>query len=141
MLSRVLNLEKSSRNIDYIDVPSDAWYNENLKDAKNSNLLKGSYQVNFYPNEPIKREDMANILVNAYFYYTNTDESNIYITQNVRFNDEGNIVQSLRNKVKISNSLGLILGDDLGNFNPQDGATRAEASAVIKRLLKLLELM
>ena len=141
LLSRILNLEKSSENIDYIDVPFTAWYNENLKDAKNSNLLKGSYDNYFYPNEPIKRENMANILVNAYFYYTNTDESNIYITQNVRFNDEGNILQSLRNKVKISNSLGLILGDDLGNFNPKEGATRAEASAVIKRLLKLLELM
>ncbi|MEA1975071.1 MAG: S-layer homology domain-containing protein, partial [Bacillota bacterium] len=141
LLSRVLNLEKSFENVDYIDVPSTAWYNENLKDAKNSNLLKGSYESYFYPNEPIKRENMANILVNAYFYHTNTDESNIYITQNIRFNDEGNILQSLRNKVKISNSLGLILGDDLGNFNPQDGATRAEVSAVIKRLLKLLELM
>ena len=65
----------------------------------------------------------------------------MFITKEVKFNDEGIISQFLRNKVRISNGLGLILGDDLNNFNPNNGATRAEASTVIKRLLKLLELM
>ncbi len=84
---------------------------------------------------------MANILVNAYFYYTNTNASDIYISQEVRFLDEGSISNAMRYQVRISNALGLINGDDLGYFYPSDGATRAEATAVIKRLLKLLELM
>jgi len=134
-------LEKSDKNSDFDDVPLNAWYLENLDSAKSSNLLMGSYHKNFFPNDPIKREDMANILVNSYFYYTGLSESDVFITQEVKFNDEGSISQFLRNKVRISNGLGLILGDELNNFNPSSGATRAEASTVIKRLLKLLELM
>ncbi|MDM8534264.1 cadherin-like beta sandwich domain-containing protein, partial [Clostridiaceae bacterium HSG29] len=141
LLSRIFNLENSPNSAHFMDVPYDAWYKKNLSNAKNARMLIDSYEYYFYPDDPIKREDMANILVNSYFYYTNSDESDIFITQNVRFNDEGAILQKLKNKVAISNALGLINGDDLGNFNPENGATRAEASAVIKRLLKLLELM
>jgi hypothetical protein len=141
LLARVLNLKESSESIEYEDVIGDEWYIDNLRNAKNSELLDGSYEEKFYPNDPIKRENMANILVNAYFYYTNTNASDIYISQEVRFLDEGSISNAMRYQVRISNALGLINGDDLGYFYPSDGATRAEATAVIKRLLKLLELM
>lgn len=141
LLSRIFNLENAPNSAHFMDVPYDAWYKKNLNNASNANMLIDSYEYYFNPNDPIKREDMANILVNSYFYYTDSDESDIFITQHVRFNDEGAILQKLKNKVAISNALGLINGDDLGNFNPQNGATRAEASTVIKRLLKFLELM
>jgi len=141
LISRILSLEDSDCELKYLDVKDGAWYEQCVKNAYKAGLLGDAYSFYLDPNRPIKREVMADIVVKAYFYYTGQEPGDIMTTQEVNFNDEGAISYFFRSNVRLANSLGVITGDELGNFNPKNGATRAEASTVIKRLLKALELM
>jgi len=41
--------------------------------------------------------------------------------------------------IKKANEAGIMIGDDLGNFRPNDHLTRAEAAAIVCRLLDMIE--
>jgi hypothetical protein len=78
---------------------------------------------------------MAVMMVNAYLHATGKKLSDIAITQEVKYADEGSISDWARSYVRIASGLGLLNGSDGGNFAPADNTSRAQAAVAIYRLL------
>ena len=87
---------------------------------------------NFRPSDYITREEMCQMLVKGYEYEKGTIEAG----EKANFTDESAIGDF--ESVSKAYSLGLMLGRDDGSFGPQNGATRAEAAAVIARFNSLM---
>ena len=85
--------------------------------------------------KPIKREEMASIVVKAIVKEEFEADSNLldYILHDI--NDYGNITDKYKHSVLSSYAFGVITGYD-GYFRPQGTATRAEASTILTRYLE-----
>ncbi len=141
LLVKILDLPDYEGTVSYTNIEEDEWYTSFVKKAIGADLLINTYPVNFDPNEPIKREEMASLLMATYFYYTQEDPGKMLVTAVEFAEDEGEVSPHFRDVVRMAYQLQLITGDDKNHFNPKNGATRAEAAVVIKKLLKLMELL
>lgn len=137
LLSRIVALPDKATNLPYQDIDTKAWYMTTLKNAYANGLLKNAYSNQLQPNEPIKREVMAKLLVNAYAKATGLDSSQMLIKEEITFKDAQGINTSFKRDVTLAYQLGLIKGTPDGFYHPQDGATRAEAMTVLDRLINL----
>ena len=141
LLTKVLNLEKAKTTAQFINISEEDWYAPFFDNAAEAGLLINTYSINFKPNEPIKREEMASLLIDAYSYYLKQDKAEL-VKAHDEFSADASLVSShFVDSVKSTYELQLIVGDTQNNFNPQAGATRAEAAVVIRKLLILLELL
>jgi len=57
------------------------------------------------------------------------------------FKDNENIDNYAKESIALCADAKIIIGRDTGDFDPNSNATRAEASAIIERMLKHLEFM
>lgn len=132
MLVRAVSLPTSGTYTQYYrDVTSKNWSYPYISAAKKSGLLSvfgGSY---FYPYKTITREEMAVIAEKTLssIQPAGTGLSFKDIPSNYKYKDS---------IMKIS-ALGIINGLPDGNFNPKGNATRAQAAAIISRILKVRE--
>jgi len=106
------------------DVEESSWYAGEVKKAIAAGVIGTD---NFRPTDKITREEMCQMLVKGYEYAKGTIEKG----ETASFSDISSIVDI--DAVSKAYSLGLMQGRDDGSFGPKDGATRAEAAAVIAR--------
>jgi hypothetical protein len=116
------------------DVKPEHWYYKNVMIAKNVGIVSGIGSNLFYPNEPIKREDMAVILARA-----------MKISGNPLPNHDTSILDKYADKNAISDyailSLSILNGEKIINgksntiLAPKDYATRAEAAVMLYNIL------
>ena len=118
----------------FADVPTNAWYAPYVASAKHHGIVNGLSVVRFGVGEPITRQDMCKIL------YEMIKKMNLPQTgesESIAFNDAASIASYAQQPVQALVSLGIIQGDNLGNFNPQNNATRQEAAKLIYGMLAL----
>ena len=65
----------------------------------------------------------------------NVDIPNV---QNIEFNDAGSVADYAKDAVFKMAEAGVVNGDDLGNFNPQSFATRAETTKMLYGILNII---
>lgn len=116
------------------DVKPENWYYKNVMIAKNAGIVSGIGNNLFYPNEPIKREDMAVILARA-----------MKISGNPLPNHDTSVLDKYSDKSTISDyallSLSILNGEKIINgksntiLAPKDYATRAEAAVILYNIL------
>lgn len=106
------------------DVDASSWYAKDVSKAVMAGIIG---EDNFRPSDYITREEMCQMLVKGYEYEKGTIEAG----EDASFTDRSTIGDF--ESVSKAYSLGLMLGRDDGSFGPQNGATRAEAAAVIAR--------
>lgn len=115
----------------YTDVTDKHWSHKYITAAKENGLLTifGGYY--FYPYKDITREEMAVITAKA------VQEADVK-GEKLKFKD---IPQYYRYEESIDRvtALGIITGLPNGNFDPKGKATRAQAAAVIGRVLETTE--
>ncbi|WP_158301671.1 S-layer homology domain-containing protein [Paenibacillus mesophilus] len=138
LLSRALQLQSSGTVGTFSDVSADAWYNKAVYAAREANIVSGVSEKEFAPDAFITREQMAVMMVNAYLFATGKKLSDLVITQEVKYSDEGSISDWARTYVRASSGLGLVNGTDAGNFAPADNSTRAQAAVVLHLMLAKL---
>lgn len=138
MLVRALELPKAAVPAKFTDVVGGAWYAEAIERAFGAGLVTGLGTERFGPEEPITREQMAVMLVNAYRYATGKSEGDIVLTNELKFKDEGIVSEWARNEVRLADAIGLLNGYPDDRFSPGNGATRAEAGVAVKRLIDKL---
>lgn len=108
----------------FSDVSKDAWYNEAVSTAALAGIVKGYSDGSFGPNNPITRAEFAQI-VSIFFNGASTVTS--------KFSDvNGHWAEKAINKAA---SAGWISGYNDGTFRPNNNITRAEAIAIINRIL------
>lgn len=141
LLSKVLGLLPSDSNMPYININEEDWFAPYFRSAYDNNIITGTYGYNMNPLESIKREEMAQMIMDAYFYYTNKNSKEFLVMPVKYASDEGTIFPMFKKAVSQAYQMKLFVGDDSGKFNPKNEAKRAEAAIVIYKLLKLLELL
>ncbi|MFD0960894.1 S-layer homology domain-containing protein [Paenibacillus chungangensis] len=125
----------------FSDISADTWYAPAVAAAVEANLINGYEDGSFQPNQSISREEIAVIIDRAKrLADTNTKRDQVHVSEVLtRFADQTDMANW--SKPSIANLVqdGLINGRSENEFAPQAHTTRAEAAALIERLLKQLK--
>ena len=118
--------------VSFSDVEKGSWYAPYVEWAVKTGVTQGMGGGMFAPNTPVTREQMAALIIR----YADAAGAALPDGANVRasFRDAGSISDWAYESVDRMRATGLLSGDELGNFNPRSGATRAEAATVFMRL-------
>lgn len=126
LMVRGLELEPMEYGGEFNDVSSSDWYAGYLETAYRKGIFEGS-DGNADPNGEITREQMAKMLAAV------CDDAE---GENAVFNDSADISAWARESVEKIVKAGLMQGRSGGYFAPKERTKRAEAFAVIYRLIK-----
>ncbi len=134
MILRSLSVKPSLTDSVFSDVPRDAWYAPYVSAASSLSIVEGMGEGIFAPNKNITREEMAVIICRA------LNKLNIYEKEDSSYSyyDDYLISSWAHESVYDLTAMDILTGEnDL--FSPGRKASRAEAAAVIYRMLKLCE--
>ena len=122
----------------YSDINENDWYAKTVQIAADFGLIDNAMTPSgkFSPNQPINREEMTGIIVNAY-NYINGEEAPEGSVEG--YEDKEKISEWAEYYVGAANDLGFVKGKTETAFEPKSGATRAESAAIIKRALAKLD--
>jgi len=116
------------------DVPEATWYTDAVVWAAENGIVTG-YGGNFAPLDSITRQDLALILMR----YAEFKDAEVPLSREYQpFNDESKIADYAVDAVIQGYRAGVIGGAAGNNFIPLGNATRAEAAAMLHRLLLLI---
>lgn len=127
LVALAFDLKSDSKEKDFADVASDAWYKEYADILSSKNIVSGD-GINFYPDNTITRQDASVIL-----YKTLNILGKTYVGT-AEFADFDDISQYAKESVEALAANGIIKGDDQG-FRPFDSLSRAEAAVLLYRLI------
>lgn len=120
----------------FTDVPPDAYYTQCVNWGKARDLVKGTEDTLFSPDDPVSREQICT-LISRY-----ADYLGFQLPANQApavFTDGGSISEYAQAAVTACQAAGLVNGYPEGDFRPQASATRAEVATIFFRLGTLLE--
>jgi hypothetical protein len=137
MITRALGITEEEGNVNFEDVQG--WYEEDIATAYDAGLINGRGDGKFYPNERIQRKDMAVMIHNALKFAGKGETVKNKDSVLSMFTDSSKIDEYAKESVALCSEAGIIMGRDTKEFDPDENATRAEASAIIERMLKHLE--
>jgi len=145
-LVRALDLEKDRRSgnkISFIDI-ADHWAKNEIEIAAQYGIITGRSDGTFAPDDPVSREEMSVMLDRLFSINTRGNilasrSSSSASVSNVKvsYKDVNNDVckWSYDSIIRMSQQ-GIITGSPEGYFKPKDKITRAEAAALLYRLLE-----
>lgn len=118
----------------FTDVIADSYYLPYVEWAYEKGIIKGIGNNRFAPDRAIIREEIAVILQN----YAKATGYKLPVTREATiFADAFDIGANYKSAVTAMQQAGIMLGEQNNNFNPKANATRAEASAMLHRYIKL----
>lgn len=112
----------AAQELTFKDVPQDKWYAAWIADAVNAGVVAGYTDGTFKPDALITREQMAAMVARALHAKGVLSEG--FDIPELEFKDADKIHPSYIEDVKFVSFHGVINGDGLGYFNPQDSSTR-----------------
>ncbi|HBN82388.1 MAG TPA: hypothetical protein DDZ89_00940, partial [Clostridiales bacterium] len=128
----------------FVDVHEKAWYRPYVDTAAYYNIIQGSGNAIFRPNDPVTREEMAVILIRV----MNSEEEVQWMKGQydaklipAPFNDMDDTSSWALGSVLLAQQKGIFKGDQNGNLRPDDYVTRAEAAVILKRTMALQGLL
>ncbi|NLD48638.1 MAG: S-layer protein [Clostridiaceae bacterium] len=120
----------------FSDADNDDWYASPLYDLAILNIIDDRGE--FRPDSLITREEMVHYLINGYRYKLGNEAGEPDEGEN-NFKDSKSIGPKFLKNVNWAVKLGFIRGRGANLFVPKGNTTRAEAMAVLERLLTELE--
>ncbi|MNV35452.1 Endo-1,4-beta-xylanase A precursor [compost metagenome] len=133
LLVSALDLQAENSNT-FEDVSPDAWYYQAVSTAQALKIVNGRSEGLFGAKEPITRQEMAVILFRARSLAALQPD---YSSKTVVFADQKQIGAYAREAVEYLQQSGIINGYSDGTFRPLNLTTRAEAAALIYRIMGL----
>ena len=130
-LIRAFSLAPLYYSNSFKDVHSYDWYAGVVETVTKYDIARGYSGNVFMPMLPITREEMTVMTVRA-LNLAGVIPGDGDIPQ---FSDSGKISAWAQNSIGFACDKGIVNGDGQGLFRPADSATRAEAAAVIKRMI------
>ena len=131
LVVELFDLNDTALKVDFKDVAEGAWYYSYVASAYENNIVSGIGENMFGTGQKIKRQDMAKIIntvLEANGIRADKASSSV-------FKDYGTISDYAKDHVLAIFGLGIISGDDNGNFNPNQFATRQEAAKMVYGML------
>lgn len=137
LLTRALGIKNStSLQSRFSDVTADAWYYNAVNSAAEAGLVSGYSPTSFGPNDLITREQMAVMIRNALAYKNKQVNCSTSVLD--KFQDREQISSWAIPGVSTAVDQGIITGRSPNTIAPRQHATRAEGTAMILRMYKLL---
>lgn len=136
MIARVLNLQDSGEGCGFQDVDKEDWCYSYICAAFQAGIIWGNEENCFGTGNSISRQDIA-VIVRRAIEYTIPDT--MYHYTEPYFEDAADISPYAFHSVGAMQSKGIFEGDEENKFNPQNGATRAEAAKIIYLMQKILQ--
>lgn len=130
MVVTILNPSEYEKAV-FTDVDENAWYYEYICKGVGASLINGKDDGSFGIGTKITREDAAVIIFRAF-------EDMRDMERKLLFNDEEEISDYAKEAVAALSELGIINGDENGNFAPKANATRAETAAIVARTVEYI---
>ncbi len=120
----------------FSDTLTDAWYADYVAWGVEAEMVKGLPGNKFAPDQAVSRQEMA-VFIDRFISYMSVDlKDNSKIDA---FKDSKNVASFAKDAVELMRKSGIITGDQNGNFNPINNASRAEVATVITRILPLID--
>ncbi|MDW0116324.1 S8 family serine peptidase [Sporosarcina thermotolerans] len=139
LLARALDLSLKEYEGKFSDVnTSKKWAFAGVEAAARAGIVNGTADGKFNPDAPIKREEIATMIMRAIDYRDKAKLANVEKLGN--FGDHGSIGSFAIESVYKAAAIGIIKGNN-GYFNPKNNATRAEAAVMLYRALNVLQLI
>ena len=133
-LGRLVGIDAAAHQAGkFTDVPSTAYYAPYVNWAASVGIVSGTSDTTFAPDQAISRQQMATIIMN---YVKAVGYELPKVHTEVTFADNANIASWAKDTVKATQMAGILMGKDNNQFNPTGTATRAEASAVLRRIVE-----
>lgn len=127
LLTEETRTANATKTNNYADVSSDKWYNQAVSTLSAMGIIKGDSRGNFNPNAPITRAEFAAIAARF-------DK-----TEDVAAASFGDVAMHwAKPEISVAANNGWINGYTDGTFHPDSKITRAEAMAMINRVLQRL---
>lgn len=139
MLVRALGLTSSGAANPFADVSAGKWYAADVAAARETGLASGKDGSRFDPDGAITRQEMAVMIARALQHLGKDVDANGVSLD--RFSDAGSVSGWADESVRISLQTGIVRGADASRLLPGADATRAEATAMLRRLLEYAELL
>lgn len=132
-IGRIENIDTSVylQNSTFTDVEKGSYYAPYVEWAKQTGITSGTGDRIFSPDNLITRQDMATFTTRFFDAYGYVYPEASYT---VLPKDVGRISSYAKDSVLKLWSVGLLKGDENGNFNPLETATRAETAAFCSRI-------
>lgn len=117
--------------VPFTDVQPGAWYYSYVASAYQNRIVSGVSETLFGTGQNIKRQDMAKIIC------TVLETKGMELPQNsgASVKDLNTVSDYAKQHVLAAYDMGILSGDDQGNFNPHRFATRQEAAKMICGML------
>ncbi|MDN4605946.1 S8 family serine peptidase [Sporosarcina sp. F6_3S_P_2] len=139
LLARALDLPLKEYEGKFSDVnKSKKWAYAGVEAAARAGIVNGTQDGKFNPDAPIKREEIAAMIMRAILYQDKAKLEGIELP--AHFNDHGSIGAFAIESVYKAAAIGVIKGNN-GNFMPKNNATRAESAVMLYRALDVLQLL
>jgi hypothetical protein len=119
----------------FVDVKSSDPNFQYIKEAYNKNIITGSEDYKFRPNDSLTKGEAITILMRALGFESKAPAPG-YKTY---FADDSRIPNWARAAVYMAAEVGIVGGDGNNNINANKKLTRAEASSMLVRFLNFLE--
>lgn len=130
--------EKIEGENKFADVAENAYYKAAVAWASANEIVKGTSETTFSPDESITREQAAAILY-RYAVYKGADVSVGENTNILSYEDFDDISEYAISAMQYTCGSGLIVGKSDTTLNPKDTATRAEAATIFSKLAELIK--
>lgn len=152
MLVRALDLQgSSSGDASYNDVKSDAWYGDAIAAAVHYGLVQGYADHSFRPNAQITREEMSVMGARALRLLQNGVKQGTGTEAFLAAGEGTDLVSGYADgpqlhpwsqaEAELMLQAGIMQGQSQDKFAPASRTTRAEAAAILSRLLAAVKLL
>lgn len=132
MICSAVNLPEIDAGTPFADVDNSAWYGRYIRTAYYYKIINGQSADAFGTGKYILRQDAA-VICNNILKNTNTEK-----VADIVFGDDEKISSYARESVYNLAGVGVINGDNLGNFNATSNITRAESAKIINEIIYLI---
>ena len=133
MIIRAMGIELIKYEDCFVDVRKTDWYADVLQTAKDYKIMVG-FEGAARPTDNITREEAIKMLMTVCESYLGVEAPS---ETRVKFVDNAAISSWAYRYVEQAAALDIIKGDPEGRFNPHESATRAQAAAMLHRVLEI----
>jgi N-acetylmuramoyl-L-alanine amidase len=134
LVVRALSMDRIIGNTSFSDVNGE-WYEAVVNAAADAGLVGGYPDGTFKPNAPLNRQELAVILKRAAQLVGKPLAITVSSPAAAPFTDYDKAAAWAQQDIADAAAAGIIEGDEQSAFRPEALTTRAEAAAVLKRLL------
>ena len=117
----------------FTDVPSDAWYAEAVEWAYRNGVTAGYTATTFAPDRRLTRQELS-VMIDGFLKYRGNPLPRGNSCAG-KFGDYSRISSWALPSIEAMVQAGMLAGDGK-NVNPQNGATRAEVSVIVRRVME-----